>query len=179
MEGKSLSPAIYPDVVSTPSYNQRRTASPFGHKVLKKSLETIVSDSDSKKSPSLLENLISDKAKTLKASVNALLEEVGLRENLNVFHFRKIDGEISRLHSDLMNLENICDSHPFDLTGDLTEARFRIKADVLELERERRSEGIECWRDLMFLKKYLMGALKDYWELARRRGVLEGGGLKK
>jgi hypothetical protein len=69
-------------------------------------------------------------------------------------------------------MDNIRDSYPFDLTRDLDEAKARIKSNVLELEREKRQKGLECWRDLMFLKKYLMRSLKDYWELARKRKVL-------
>ena len=71
-----------------------------------------------------------------------------------------------------MQLENIKDCYPFDLTRDVDEAKTKIKTNVLELEREKRQEGLKCWRDLMFLKKYLMVSLKDYWELVRRRGVL-------
>lgn len=170
MEDKDLSPEKYLDVVFASSAISGEKASPFVHRGLKKSLEVI--NSSSKKSPTLLENLLSDKAQTLKASVNAMLEEVQLREDLNASHFGKIDGEVSRLRVELRNLENGGYSDPGDLSGVVDEERVRIGKEVLELERERRSEGLECWRDLMFLRKYLMGALKDYWELVRRRGVL-------
>lgn len=174
MENKNLFPAIYPNVVATSSGNSKRTAVPFAHKELKKSLEEIVSNFDSEKKPTLLEDMLSDKAKTLKASVNALLEEIVLREDLNASQFKKMNGEICRQHTELMSLENIRDCYPEDLFKDVDEAKAKIKANVLELEREKRSEGLECWRDLMFLKKYLMVSLKDYWELVRRRGMLEG-----
>ena len=172
MENKFLSPATYPNVVPTSSRDLRKRAAPFAHKELKKSLEVIASSPEPKRKNSLLEDMFSDKARTLKASVNALLEEIQLREDLNTSHFGKIDGEVRRLHTELMNLANIGDCYPGDLTSDVDEAKVKIKADVLELEKERRSEGLECWRDLMFLKKYLMGSLKDYWELVRRREVL-------
>jgi hypothetical protein len=172
MEGKSLSPAVYPNIVPISSRDPRKTATPFAHRELKKSLEVIASNPEPRQKISILEDMFSDKARTLKASVNALLEEIQLREDLNVSHFGKIDGEVRRLHSELMNLENISDCYPGDLTRDLSEAKVKIKANVLELEREKRSEDLECWRDLMFLKKYLMGSLKEYWELVRRRGML-------
>ncbi len=73
-----------------------------------------------------------------------------------------------------MQLENFKDHYPFNLTSDISEAKAQIETNVLELEKEKRKEGLECWRDLMFLKKYLMVSLKDYWELIRKRGVLEG-----
>ncbi len=79
MENKHLSPATYPNVVSTSSNNPEKTATTFAHKELKKSLELIISNSNCEKTPSLLEDMFSDKAKTLKASVNALLEEITAR----------------------------------------------------------------------------------------------------
>ncbi len=119
--------------------------------------------------------MLSDKAKTLKASVNALLEEIKLCEDLNAHQFKKMNGEICRQHTELMQLENLKDHYSSDLTKDVSEAKAKIETNVLELEREERQERLECWRDLMFLKKYLMVSLKDYWELTRRRGMLEGG----
>jgi len=112
--------------------------------------------------------------KTLKASVNALLEEIKLREDLNAHQFKKINGEICRQHTQMMQLENLKDHYSFDLTKDASEAKAKIESNVLELEREERQERLECWRDLMFLKKYLMVSLKDYWELVRKREVLGG-----
>jgi len=147
---------------------------PFIHNELKKSLEVIVSNSKSKQKSCPLEDMFSDKAKTLKASVNAILEEIKLREDLNTSQFKKINGEICRQHTELMQLENLKDHYPFNLTKDIGETKTQIETNVLELEKEKRKEGLECWRDLMFLKKYLMVSLKDYWELVRKRGVLEG-----
>lgn len=169
MENKYIIPATYPDA----SYSKglEGKVNPFAHKDLRKSLEEITSESKPKKR-SFLENMFSDKARTLKASVNAILEEIKLREDLNGEQSRFINAEICRQHTELMQLENIRDCYPFDLTKDVDEAKVKIKTNVLELEREKRSEGLECWRDLMFLKKYLMVSLKDYWELVRKRGVL-------
>ncbi len=164
MENKYLIPAVYPNVVSTP-HTQIES---------RKSLEEITSNLTSNQKGNPLENMFSDKSKSLKASVNALLEEIRLREEINSHQFNKIDKEIRRQHTELMQIENLKDNYPHDLTKDLSEAKDKIKSNVLELEREKRKEQLECWRDLMFLKKYLMVSLKDYWELERKRGLLEG-----
>ena len=174
MENEILSSLKYPESHQALPNLHYSSPTPFSHKELKKSIETIVAGSNTKKNPNPLENMLSDKAKTLKASVVALLEEIKLREDLNSRHFNKMDREIRKLHSELMNLENVGVTYPNELLREINEARSRIKDNVLELEREKRSEGLECWRDLMFLKKYLMVALKDYWELKRRRKALEG-----
>jgi len=172
MENNYLPPAIYQNVVTNSQGGYGRVPKPVGHEGLKKSLEKVVSIPKPKQKPGVLEDMFSDKAKTLKASVNALLEEIKLREDLNANQFKKMNGEICRQHTELMQLENIRNCYPGDLTRDIDEAKVKLKANVLELEREKRSEALECWRDLMFLKKYLMVSLKDYWELDRKRGVL-------
>jgi hypothetical protein len=171
MENKYLSPEKYPNVVSTSLGDSGRAVTPFPHKELKKSLEVIISKPEQKGGS--LEDMFSDKAKTLKASVNAILEEIKLREDLNASQFKKINGEICRQHTELMQIENLKDHYSFNLAKYLSEEKANIETNVLELEKEKRKEGLECWRDLMFLKKYLMVSLKDYWELARKRGALE------
>ncbi len=171
MKNKYLSPAKYPGVVSTSSGEYGRTSIPFNHKEIKKSLEVIIAEPKKRSCP--LENMFSDKAKTLKASVNAILEEIKLRGDLNISQTKTIDGEICRQHTELMQLANLKDHYPFNLTKNIDETKAQIETNVLELEREKRKEGLECWRDLMFLKKYLMISLKDYWELDRKRRVLD------
>ena len=49
---------------------------------------------------------------------------------------------------------------------------MQLETNVLDLEKEKRKEYLECWRDLSFLKKYLLSALKDYWDLSRRSEAL-------
>jgi hypothetical protein len=56
MESRNLSPAIYPNIVSTSSQDPRKKAALFAHKELKKSLEAIVSDPEPKPKRSLLED---------------------------------------------------------------------------------------------------------------------------
>ena len=40
-------------------------------------------------------------------SLNAILEEIKLREDLNVYQLKKINGEICRQRTELMQLENL------------------------------------------------------------------------
>lgn len=174
MENKYLSLATYPGVISSPVKYDNNNCIPFSNGELKKSLETIVSNDKSKHINTILEGMFSDKSKSLKASVNALLEEIKLRESINVYHLKKVEYEVCKQHTRLMQIDNLNDHHPSDLTKYFDDAKNKIESNVLDLEKEKRKEQLECWRDLMFLKKYLMSALKDYWELARKRKVLEG-----
>jgi len=147
---------------------------PFEHQGLRESLEQVVSNSEVEQDKSVLENMVFDRVKTLKASVNAILEEIGLRKDLNQRQFGEIDGEILRLRNRLLQYEALEFQGYGGLDRVAAEAKTQVESDVLEFEREKRKEELECWRDLMFLKKYLMVSLKDYWELVRRWRVLEG-----
>jgi hypothetical protein len=71
-----------------------------------------------------------------------------------------------------LEIENRRESYFFDNFLELKKLKLKIEDKVLELEREKRKEYIECWRDLMFMKKYLLSSLKDYWNIARKRDVL-------
>ena len=110
MENKLSPQTAYSDTGRPSSFNRDTPPAPFAHKGLKKSLESIVSSPDPKPKRGSLETMFSDKAKNLKASVNALLEEIKLRGDLNSRLFRKMNREICKQHTELMQLEKIQDS---------------------------------------------------------------------
>ena len=145
---------------------------PFYHSDLRESLENIVLKEGSEKEKGILERVFSDKSKTLKATVKALLNEIELRERLNSHLLYKIDDEICEQHTDLMQLENLKVHYIFDRFMEVKNKKNQLEDNVLELEKEKRKEYVECFRDLMFLKKYLLTSLKDYWDLVKKRDLL-------
>lgn len=146
---------------------------PFYHTDLKNNLENIVFNKEPEQNYGVLERVFSHKCKANKASVTALLKEVELRESLDSHLINKIDDEICRHHTYLMRLEDLKPQYMPDLSNTITATRKELENSVLELEKEKRKEYLECWRDLMFLKKYLLSSLKDYWNLVKKREVLE------
>jgi len=122
-----------------------------------------------------IEKLFSSKTRTLKATVRELLNEINLRKNLDSDLVSRINDEICRTKTYLHEIGDIC-ARRYD-SEDLRFGRRRsqLEAQVIALEQEERKEGVECWRDLMFLKKYLMSALSDYWESSRKRDCLNYG----
>ncbi len=132
---------------------------PFHHSDLEKNLEGIVFKEGTGKEKTTLENILSDKSKTLKATVKALLEEIKLRETLDSHLLKKIDEEICQQHTQIMQLGNQKVSYQSEIFMEIKNMKMKIEDNVLELEKERRSEYLECWRDLMFLKIFLMVAL--------------------
>lgn len=145
---------------------------PFYHTNLQNTLENIVFKEKPEKEKGLLEKMFSDKSKTLKATVKALLEDIKLRESLDTHLIKNIDDEICRQHTTLIQLNNLKFTYIWDQFMDICKIKIKFENNALELEKEKRKEYLECWRDLMFLKKYLLTALKDYWDLIKKREVL-------
>ncbi len=141
---------------------------------LKKILSNIILAKPHRKNENALETLLADKGKTLKATVKALLTEINLRENLDENLTTEIDNEVSTHRSQIFHLQDLRVHYDFERFMDVKNLIVKLENQVLELEKEKRQEHLESWRDLMFLKKYLMSALKDYWDLVRKRELLEG-----
>tara|TARA_B100001964_G_C14130469_1_gene552622 strand:- start:549 stop:1076 length:528 start_codon:yes stop_codon:yes gene_type:complete len=157
-----------------PGYLKISTLKPgaFFHADLKSSLENIVFKDKLGNEKGILGRIISDKTKTLKATIKALAYEIKLRETLDSHVLNNIDDDVSNQNTLLKNLKNIKIGYSQELSREINDKKLQIENNCLELEKEKRKEYLECWKDLMFLKKYLHSALKDYWDLAKRRNLL-------
>ncbi len=155
-----------------PGYLENSASRPFYHTTIKNDLECISIDETPKKEKGFLERLITDKGKSQKATVKALLKEIELRETLDSHLLNNIDNDISRQNTYMNLLKNIKVHYSFELSNNVGKSKAHVENGILELEKEKRKEYLECWRDLMSLKKYLLIALKDYWDFVKRREVL-------
>ena len=161
-----------PDAVLSCIEGNIKKQKPFYHTTIKSELESQLNDDSKSHKDGALEILITDKAKSQKASVKALLQEIELRENLNLHLLNKINNEICRQNTQLIQKKKIRAHYSFELYKEINSLKAKLEDNVLELKKEKRKEYLECWRDLMFLKRYLMVALKEYWDLVKRREVL-------
>ncbi len=143
---------------------------PFYHTDLRTTLENIVFTEKPRKG--ILETVFSDKSKSLKTTCKSLLNEIELRENLDSHLLKKINDEICRFHTHLMHMEKIKIQYFPDSFAEVNKIKMQFENEILELEKEKRNEYLECWRDLMFLKKYLLVAFKEYWDLIKKRELL-------
>lgn len=122
-----------------------------------------------------LDMLFSDKSKTLKATVKELLNEISLRKKLNSELLTKMNEDICKCKTYLHEIRDIVKRNYEAQDVKFGRRRTQLENMILSLEQEKRKEYVECWRDLMFLKKYLMSALADYWELNKKRESLSYG----
>jgi hypothetical protein len=147
---------------------------PLYHSDLKENHEGLVLKSPRNKNGGLIDKLFSNKTKTLKSSVKALRDEIKIRQNLNIHLIDKIDEQIFTENQKIKHLDDLNINYLFESFIQLTKIKNKSENNVLDLSKEKRKEQLECWRDLMFLKKYLLISLKEYWDLVKRRELLEG-----
>jgi flagellar biosynthesis component FlhA len=139
---------------------------------LESALENLLDAGISAKKIGTIEGILNDKAKTQKAAAKALLEDIRARQTVNKCLLDKLDYEICAQDTQIMGIESRKERYVFDNFIQTEKLKLKLEDRVLELKKEKRKEYLEYWRDMMFMKKYLLSSLKDYWDIARKRNVL-------
>ena len=146
---------------------------PFFHSNLGRGIEELVAEEKPEEPTGLADRISADKRKTLKATVRALFQDITMREKLDIALLNRIGDDLGTARS---YIEEIKDLTARDYSGELTMNLARRKSQLeglaMELEREKRKEYLECWRDLTHLKRYLLTALQSFWTLSKREGTL-------
>lgn len=119
-----------------------------------------------------MQKLITGRTKTLKATVLGLLDEIETREKLDLQILNNIDDNLFEVHSSLSNFNGATIKYTFDAIESQNQEKRKLEKKVIELEQEKRREYLECWRDLKDLRRELLFAFKQYWDLAKKREVL-------
>ena len=146
---------------------------PFFHSNLGKGIEQLVAEEKPEEASSLAERIFADKRKTTKATVRALFQDIMMREKLDIQLLNRIGEDLGTARSYLEEIKNLtARDYSGERTMNFARRRSQLEGLAMELEREKRKEYLECWRDLMHLKRYLLVALKDYWTLSQRKAVL-------
>ncbi|MCX5698651.1 MAG: hypothetical protein NTX01_03005 [Candidatus Omnitrophica bacterium] len=139
---------------------------------LEQGLESIVLNEEPA-DKGVVDKVFADKGRTLKATVKALFNEILTREKLDSELLKRIDSDICKTDSYLEQIHFLTKrQYTPDLDLAFSRRRTQLESQVKDLEKEKRQEYHECWKDLMFLKKYLLSALKDYWNLGGRKTFL-------
>lgn len=138
------------------------------------SLENIVLKEDPVQERTVMDKVFADKNRTLKATIKALFNEILSRERLSGGLLSKIDSDICKTDSYLEQIKMITGrQYLLDLEIAFSRRRSQLEHQVIDLEKEKRQEYVACWRDLISLKKYLLSALKDYWNGSNKSTFLK------
>ncbi len=135
-------------------------------------LEELVNEKGNAKENKILEKIFTDRAKILKATVRELLKELTLREELYRKIMDEIENDICKTETYLHEIkEKVERSYEADKLQ-FGRRRTQLEARIIKLEQEKRQEKREFWRDMAWLKKYLLSAFADYWDLVNKRKFL-------
>ncbi len=138
-------------------------------KNLESTLTTETSSEPPKPPESLSDILFSKKSKTLKATVKQLLDEIKIREKLHDDLMTRITQNSCKCGTYLLELNTITQhNYLIERTLETFPRRTQLEDQVLGLEKEKRDEDLMFWKDVSALKKYLMSALAEYWEVVRK-----------
>jgi hypothetical protein len=154
------------------SYSETIEIKPFYHTNFKDGLENVFLKDKPNKDNTIVGRLFSDKTETQKSTAKALLDEIILRENLDYHILSKINENISWQKIQLEHLNTLKIDYVFEWFQEINKMKMHLEDNILELEQEKRKEYLECWRDLMYLKKNLLVALKDFWDLLKKKEIL-------
>ena len=135
---------------------------PFYHTDFRESLEKVIFKEKPGIKSGLVDKIFSNKTQTLHSTIKALLDEIKLREELDIHLVNKINHDICWQYTQLDHLENLKTHYVFEWQEEVNNHKLKLQNNILELEQEKRKEYLECWRDLTILKKYLLSALKDF-----------------
>jgi hypothetical protein len=140
---------------------------------IERSLENIVLKDEPQIERGVVEKIFSDKGRTLRTTVKALFNEILLRERMNSKLLCGIDSDICKTDFYLEQIKSLTGrQYTPDLSIAFSRRRTQLESQVIDLEKEKRQEYLACWKDLMFLKKYLLSALKDYWNISNKKSFL-------
>ena len=132
---------------------------------LEESLETIVMSEEPELGEGMADKMFTDKDKTLKATIRALFHQLLTREKLNYVLLKKIDSDMCKAGTYLEDMRRFTARDYTRQFIDLSRRRTQIEERVIGLEKEKRQEYRDCWKDLAYLTKGVLSALKDYWEM--------------
>jgi hypothetical protein len=147
---------------------------PFYHTKFKENIETVFLKDKPQNETSLVGRLFSNKTETLKATAKSILDEILLRETLDLHLLDKINQDLSWQRIKLDHLNSLHINYIPESFKEMSKVITSLEKNIFELEQEKRKEYLECWRDLMELKKSLLLTLKDFWDLLKKREVLSG-----
>lgn len=169
MEPQNHYRSVFPSYFENPLLKPRD----FYHTGIEESLEKIVLDDEPLPERGMIDRVFSDKSRTLKATVKAVFNEILTRERLDSVVLKDIDSDLCKTGSYLEQIREMTRrQYTPDLEIALSRRRTQLESRLMDLDKEKRQEYLACWKDLAYLSKGLLTALKDYWNLSNRKSFL-------
>ncbi len=109
-----------------------------------------------------------DKIERIRQVIVETIFEMKNRQRLNESFIQGIDSKIANMLHELKELKH----WSLGNNPSIETRRIHLEKEVLQLEKEKRINNLNCWRDLLLLKKDLREALSEYKTLMRFKEIL-------
>ncbi|MFX1517258.1 MAG: hypothetical protein ACFFC6_13220 [Promethearchaeota archaeon] len=114
------------------------------------------------------EFFFSDKIELIKQAITEIISEMKTRQALNRVFIHRIDSIIDNFTHELNELKH----WTLGNNASIETRRIHLEKELLQLEKEKRSNNLSCWKDLLWLKKDLREAVIEYKSLTRMKIIL-------
>jgi hypothetical protein len=164
-----MPPKIRPTLKEIEDKNSK---SPNSHYVFDKlkyqSLESLLHNPQKIKHSDPINQIWQDKLKISRFRISSLINALALREKIKHENIYRINYDICKI-----------DTLKFAMANDSSLGRYTtniyntgLEKTVSGLEREKRTESIGCWKDILMMRKDLIEAVSEYLSLKRKMGLL-------
>jgi len=133
-----------------------------------KSLEQLLSPLLANSSNDPIDQIWEDKLKIARFKISSLVSALSLRENIKERNIYGIDEDICKIHTQQFALATSPSFDKYSINLD----QIGLEKSVCSLEHEKRSEVVNCWKDIITMRKDLVEAINEYLSLKRKMDLL-------
>jgi len=135
------------------------------------SLESLLNSHRNNQPSDPINQIWQDNLRISRFKISSLLNALYSRDKIKGINIYQINEDICKIHTQQFSLANDSSIGQYSLNKD----QFGFEKSVCSLEREKRTEIVNCWKDKLMMRKDLIEAISDYLSLKRKMGLL---GLK-
>jgi len=117
-----------------------------------------------------LGKILSGKREFLNKSIEEIITLIKEREQLRDRNIYKIDIDICKINTVMLNLPG----QRYSIDVDTDTINDTLQKQVMTLNKEKRAEEVACWRDITRLKSDLKDSLKELAQEKRKQSLLSG-----
>ena len=131
------------------------------------SLESLVSIIARRQSADPIDQIWHDKLTILRLRLSSLIQSLRTRQKLKDDNIYNINKDICQIHTQQFSIKNDA-LKKYSPSNEL----LGLEKAVCNLEGEKRSEVLNCWKDLSMIQRDLVECISDYISLKRKMNLL-------
>ena len=117
-----------------------------------------------------LDSFFTDKLELNELHVSGLVSQIYKRNDIKNENLYRIDKDMMKCQNKIFEIEHL----PKWYNKNITNTRNTLEKEILDLEKEKRSEYVSWWRDLVLIKKDLINTIKELKSSENRQNLVIG-----